>query len=240
MCGGPTYPFSSLLRCWMSAQGHQKRSHLAWLQIRIALEATEGCWHWHNGSGYSCSYFSSWHRLWAWRRIALLLDQGMSENCGHYDRSRSTPEPSPRSLGLPVWISRRTNEQSLLPLLERRTDGRTDSVTLPTRRSKNSTRTDAFLPSFRSRAHEISISRRVVNRRGHARATKHWRFRCAEPKEKLMRMSRKIITARRRQRRNNGGSAKKGPVPKAAARSREIIYRRGRRGRWQAKSHGCP
>jgi hypothetical protein len=160
MCGGPTYPFSSLLRCWMSAQGHQKRSHPAWLQIRIALEATEGCWRWHNGSDYSCSYFSSWHRLWAWRRITSLLDQGMSENCGHYDRSRSTPEPSPRSLGLPVWISRRTNEQYLLPLLERRTDGRTDSVTLPTRRSKNSTRTDAFLPSLCSRAHEISISRR--------------------------------------------------------------------------------
>jgi hypothetical protein len=148
----------------MSAQGHQKRSHPGWLQIRIALEATEGCWRWHNGSGYSCSYFSSWHRLWAWRRIASLLDQGMSENCGHYDRSRSNPEPSPRSLGLPVWISRRTNEQSLQPLLERRTDGRTDGLCDFADKKKQELHTDrrlpSFLPSFLPRAHEISISRR--------------------------------------------------------------------------------
>jgi hypothetical protein len=239
MCGGPTYPFSSLLRCWMSAQGHQKRSHPAWLQIRIALEATEGCWRWHNGSDYSCSYFSSWHRLWAWRRITSLLDQGMSENCGHYDRSRSTPEPSPRSLGLPVWISRRTNEQYLLPLLERRTDGRTLWLCRQEEARTPHGQTPSFLPSALELTRYLSQDE-IVNRQGHARATKHWRFCCAEPKEKLIRMSRKIITARRRQRRNKGGSAKKGPVPKAAARSCEIIYRRGWGGRWQAKSHGCP
>jgi hypothetical protein len=53
-------------------------------------------------------------------------------------------------------------------------------------------------------------------------------------------MSRKIITARRRQRRNKGGSAKKGPVPKAAARSCEVIYRRGRRGQMTGKIARMP
>jgi hypothetical protein len=48
------------------------------------------------------------------------------------------------------------------------------------------------------------------------------------------------MTARRQLRRNKGGSAKKGSVPKAAARSCEIIYRSGRRGRMTGKIARMP